>query len=131
MLLSNILRAPESTLIESSVSQSCSLGALATLSLAQSTTCTFDPESRSSAYNSDFGGAFVHPLTNAATASRRVYPQRFIFCLTSKMSHDGDWRDGCASSRRDKPRRWLWCLVSLFSFAVHRSINHGASDEVE
>ena len=34
-----------------------------------------------------------------------------FLCLTSKMSHDGDWRGACASTTRDKPWRWLWRLV--------------------
>src|SRR5262245_14673847 len=38
-----------------------------------------------------------------------------IFCRTSKMSHDGSWRDSCASTRRDRSRRWLWRLVGPFS----------------
>jgi hypothetical protein len=46
-----------------------------------------------------------------------------FFCPTSKMSHDGSWRDSCTvapfeiastdtSTRRDRSRRWLWRLVS-------------------
>ena len=32
------------------------------------------------------------------------------------MSHDGDWREACASTTRDKPWRWLWRLVRRFAF---------------
>ena len=46
-----------------------------------------------------------------------------LLCLTSKMSHDGDWRGACASTTRDKPRRWLWRLVRRNAHVIllHRS----------
>ena len=36
-------------------------------------------------------------------------------CPTSKMSHDGGWREACESTTRDRPWRWLWRLVGRWT----------------
>jgi hypothetical protein len=35
----------------------------------------------------------------------------YLFCRTSKMSHERGWREPCASTDRDRRDRWLWRLV--------------------
>ena len=43
----------------------------------------------------------------AASVIEFLVVHRVLFRPTSKMSHDGSWRDACASTRRDRSRRWL------------------------
>src|SRR5687768_13476766 len=55
----------------------------------------------------------VHAPTATAAIKQLASTIAFILCLTSKMSHDWDWRDSRLCTRRDSPGRWLWRLVGL------------------
>ena len=48
------------------------------------------------------------------TSFELVAPQTSKDRPTSKMSHDGNWREACVSTTRDRSRRWLWRLVRPF-----------------
>jgi hypothetical protein len=75
---------------------------------------------------------------NEREAQRNLLPShRPWFCPTSKMSHDGSWRELCPSwghgfenqfsTARDSSRRWLWRLVRLF-FIVDDALHFPLGD---